>query len=77
MSALARYADAVSRTNDVSGPWYGLWSGFGSDPAEFGIVGAVGTGVYQLVKKYNCHEPGCWRVGTSPRLEGLRHAIGR
>ena len=19
---------------------------------------------YQLIKKFNCHEPGCWRVGT-------------
>jgi hypothetical protein len=57
-------------TNDVSGPWYGFWSGFGSDLAELGIVGAVGTGVYQLVKKYNCHEPGCWRVGTHPAADG-------
>jgi hypothetical protein len=26
--------------------------------------------VYQLVKKYNCHEPGCWRVGTHPAAGG-------
>jgi hypothetical protein len=56
--------------SDVSGPWYGFWSGFGSDLAEFGIIGAVGTAVYQVVKKFNCHEPGCWRVGTHPAAGG-------
>jgi len=57
-------------TVDEPGPYYGFWSGFGSDLAEFGIIGALGTGVYQLVKKYNCHEPGCWRVGTHPAAGG-------
>ena len=53
-----------------SGPYYGFWSGFGSDIAEFSILGAIGAGVYQLVKKYNCHEPGCWRVGNHPAAGG-------
>jgi hypothetical protein len=52
------------------GPYYGFWSGFGSDLAEFGIIGAIGTGVYQLVRKYNCHEPSCWRVGNHPAAGG-------
>jgi hypothetical protein len=55
---------------DESGPYYGFWSGFGSDIAEFGILGAISTGLYQLVKKVNCHEPGCWRVGTHPAADG-------
>jgi hypothetical protein len=42
----------------------------GSDIAEFGILGAIGTAVYQLIKKYNCHEPGCRRVGTHPAAGG-------
>ena len=57
-------------TVNEPGPYYGFWSGFGSDLAEFSILGAIGTGVYQLVKKYNCHEPGCWRVGTHPAAGG-------
>ena len=57
-------------TVNEPGPYYGFWSGFGSDLAEFGIIGAIGTGVYQLFKKYNCHEPGCWRVGTHPAAGG-------
>src|ERR1700756_3954781 len=57
-------------TVNEPGPYYGFWSGFGSDIAEFSILGAIGTGVYQLVKKVNCHEPGCWRGGTPPPAGG-------
>ena len=53
-----------------SGPYYGFWSGFGSEIEEFGILGAIGAAVYQLVKKYNCHEPGCWRIGNHPAAGG-------
>jgi hypothetical protein len=52
------------------GPYYGFWSGFGSDIEEFGILGAIGAAIYQLVKKYNCHEPGCWRIGNHPAAGG-------
>jgi hypothetical protein len=55
---------------NMSGPYYGFWSGFGSDIEEFGILGAIGAGIYQLVRKYNCHEPGCWRVGQHPAAGG-------
>jgi hypothetical protein len=57
-------------TLNESGPYYGFWSGFGSDLEEFGILGAIGAAIYQLVKKYNCHEPGCWRVGQHPAAGG-------
>jgi hypothetical protein len=32
-------------TVNEPGPYYGFWSGFGSDIAEFGIIGTNGTGV--------------------------------
>src|SRR5215831_3055387 len=57
-------------TINEPGPYYGFWSGFGSDLTEFAIIGTIATGVYQLFKKYNCHEPGCWRVGTHPAAGG-------
>jgi hypothetical protein len=60
-------------TVNETGPYYGFWSGFGSDLAEFSILGAIATGIYQLVKKYNCHEPGCWRVGNHPTAGGQFH----
>ena len=55
------------------GPYYGFWSGFGSDLEEFGILGAIGAALYQLVKRYNCHEPGCWRLGNHPTADGRFH----
>jgi hypothetical protein len=57
-------------TVDEPGPYYGFWSGFGSDLTEFGIIGAIATAAYQLFRKYNCHEPGCWRVGNHPAAGG-------
>jgi hypothetical protein len=57
-------------TVNESGAYYGFWSGFGSDLAEFGIIGAIATAAYQLVKKFNCHEPGCWRVGNHEAAGG-------
>src|SRR5262245_45704438 len=56
--------------DDLSGSWYGFWSGIGSDLGELALIGAVGTATYQLVRKYNCREPGCWRVGTHPAAGG-------
>ena len=40
------------------------------DVATTNRAGAIATGVYQLVKKYNCHQPGCWRVGNHPAAGG-------
>jgi hypothetical protein len=69
-SSLNHWLAVHTGTVDESGPYYGFWSGFGSDIAEFGILGAIATAIYQMVKKYNCHEPGCWRVGTHPAAGG-------
>ena len=55
---------------DQTGPYYAFWSGFGSDIAEFGLVGTAITGVYQLNRKFNCHQRGCWRIGTHPAAGG-------
>jgi hypothetical protein len=57
-------------TVNETGPYYGFWSGFGSDLTEFGIIGAIATAAYQLFRKYNCHQPGCWRVGNHPAAGG-------
>lgn len=55
---------------DEAGPYYAFWSGFGSDLAELSLVGAVVTGVYQLARKWNCHQPGCLRLGTHQAAGG-------
>lgn len=54
----------VLGVDNLSGRWYGFWSGFGSDVGEAGIVAALAA----QVRRHNCHVRGCWRVG--------RHQVG-
>jgi len=69
-SAFNHWLAVHTGTVNEPGPYYGFWSGLGSDIAEFGIIGAIATGVYQVVKKFNCHEPGRWRVGNHQAAGG-------
>jgi len=48
--------------DNLSGPWYGFWSGFGSDLGEVTILGALGS----LYWKHTCHVDRCWRLGRHP-----------
>jgi hypothetical protein len=55
--------------------WYNFWSGFGSDLAEFAILGSL-IAVY---RNHNCHVKGCWRIGRhkvdgTPYLTCHKHA---
>ncbi len=55
-----------------SGPWYGAWSGWGSDIGEVAILG----GVIQLYRKHTCHVDGCWRISKHP-VEGTAYSTCR
>jgi hypothetical protein len=46
-------------TVNEPGPYYGFFSGFGSDLGELALLGAV----FHLYWRYTCHEPRCWRPG--------------
>lgn len=48
--------------DNLSGPWYGFWSGFGSDLGEAAILGGVWH-------HFNCHDPGCWRWGKHVHVD--------
>jgi hypothetical protein len=48
-----------------SGPYYGFWSGTGSDIGEVTLIGAVIVGLRHV----NCHDKGCWRIGIH-QVEG-------
>lgn len=45
-------------TYNEPGPYYGFFSGFGSDLGEIALIGAV----FQVYRKHNCHIKGCWRI---------------
>ena len=53
-----------------SGPWYGFWSGFGSDLGE----GSLLLGVVALYKKHNCHTRRCLRIGKHP-VDGTPYIV--
>ncbi len=55
-----------------SGPWYGFWSGFGSDVGEIAIIG----GLLTLVRHHNCHVRRCWRIKRHP-VEGTPYVTCR
>ena len=45
--------------DDVSGPWYAFWSGFGSDLGELAIIGGMVT----IARRHKCEVHRCWRIG--------------
>ncbi len=60
-------------TVNESGPYYGFWSGFGSDLGEVAIIGSV----LGVLRHHNCHVKGCFRLGRpvegTPYIACPRH----
>ena len=54
--------------DNLSGRWYGFWSGFGSDIGEAAIVGGLMT----MVRHRNCEVKGCWPLGRHATAAGHR-----
>lgn len=45
--------------DNLSGPFYGFWSGVAGDVQTFTLPVAL----YVLLRRVNCHHRGCWRIG--------------
>lgn len=61
-------------TVNEPGPYYGFFSGFGSDIGELAIVG----GLIQIVRHQNCGVHHCWRIGRHEYdLDGAKHRLCR
>ena len=63
---LRHWAAVHTGTVNEAGPYYGFWSGFGSDLGEATLVSAVFAGVYTGIRRSNCHVKRCWRIGKFP-----------
>lgn len=57
-------------TINEPGPYYGFWSGFGSDIGEATIVTAVFSTVAHSARVNNCEVHGCWRLGRHATAAG-------
>lgn len=58
--------------DDLSGSFYGFWSGIGSDLGELAIIGAA-IGLY---RKHTCHVDRCWRWARHP-VNGTPYTVCR
>jgi hypothetical protein len=58
-------------TVNESGPFYGFFSGFGSDLGEYAILTALTHGLWMHWRSINCHDPDdWWRIGKYPAAGG-------
>lgn len=55
-----------------SGPWYGFWSGAGSDIGELTIVTAIFASMAHAARINNCEVHGCWRLRRHTTAAGHR-----
>lgn len=59
------------------GPWYGFWSGFGSDLGEYAIAGAIIGHLLSAWRQHTCHRYWwCWRAPRYP-LDGTPFCLCR
>lgn len=56
------------------GPWYGFWSGFAGIMERLVELAVIG---WVLLRKHNCHQPGCPFIGRFPGQEQGWHYCRR
>lgn len=62
------WVEVHTGTVNESGPYYGFWSGFGSDLGEITLITAILTPGILAARHHNCATRGCWRL-TGHTLE--------
>ena len=62
LSHLWWWIEVHTGTVNESGPFYGFWSGFGSDLGEVTLLAAA----YGLYRAHNCHAHRCPWIGRHP-----------
>jgi hypothetical protein len=55
--------------DDMNSRWYAFWSGIGGDVSFL-------SAPLVLLRKNNCHYPGCWRLGRHP-VDGTSFVVCR
>ena len=74
MSVLLHWLAVHTGTVNESGPYYGFFSGFGSDLGEIALIG----GIIGMYRKVNCHEPRCLRIAHHEiEIDGVKYKVCR
>jgi hypothetical protein len=68
MGALLHWLAVHTGTVNEAGPYYGFFSGFGSDLSEIALLG----GVLAMVRHRNCEVRRCWRLSRHQTAAGHR-----
>jgi hypothetical protein len=58
-----------------TGPYYGFWSGFGSDLGEASLLLAILAAMTHAYRVHNCEVHRCWRIGRHKTL--ANHCVCR
>lgn len=67
------FIEVKTGTVNEPGPFYGFWSGFGSDLTEF--VSFV-TAVYMIYRHTNCHVAKCPRISKHEyEMDGAKYKL--
>jgi hypothetical protein len=73
-NVLWHWVEVHTGTVNEPGPYYGFWSGFGSDIGEVAIIGAIVAGY----RKWNCHVKGCLRLAHHTyAIDGVEYHLCR
>lgn len=72
MNSLLHWLAVHTGTVNESGPYYGFWSGFGSDIGEVTIIG----GLITVARHSTCHTKHCYRIAKHP-VDGTPYKVCR
>jgi hypothetical protein len=60
--------------DNLSGPYYGFWSGAGSDITELALVGVL----VEFMRRHTCHMHRCLRPANHPvTVDGVTYRVCR
>lgn len=68
MNWLLHWLAVHTGTINEGGPYYGFWSGFGSDLGEVTLIAAL----LGMLRQHNCEVKGCPRLGRHLTAAGHR-----
>lgn len=74
---LGSWLQVHTGTVNEPGPYYGFFSGFGSDLGEYAILTSIASGIILTARRHNCHVTGCLWIGRYEVAGGTYKVCGK